>query len=145
MLFWILEFSETSKVELPSKGCVDADKGTLALVTLKNVGLNFGFWNFLSMVRLLSKGALVPKGVLWPLWRWKVLDWICDFEFCVQDTGLIKVPKKLVSTSKSTYVSMSNESILQINLILASPNLVLTFYTSKVSNKNHNFIIIKEV
>jgi hypothetical protein len=50
-------------------------------------------------------------------------------------TALIWVPTKLVSTSKSTYVSVSNESILQINLILISPNLVLTFYTYKVSNK----------
>jgi hypothetical protein len=49
-------------------------------------------------------------------------------------TGLIKVPKKLVSTSKSAYVSMSNESILQINIILTSSNLVLTFYNYKVSN-----------
>jgi hypothetical protein len=31
-------------------------------------------------------------------------------------------------------ISMSNEFILQINLILISPNLVLTFYTYKVSN-----------
>jgi hypothetical protein len=48
---------------------------------------------------------------------------------------LILILKKLVSTSKSAYISVSNESILQINLILTSPNLVLTFYTYKVSNK----------
>jgi hypothetical protein len=45
------------------------------------------------------------------------------------------VPKKLVSTAKSAYISVSNESILQIYLILSSPNLVLTFYTYKISNK----------
>jgi hypothetical protein len=48
---------------------------------------------------------------------------------------LILILKKLVSTSKSAYISVSNESILQINLILTSPNLVLTFYTYKVSSK----------
>jgi hypothetical protein len=51
------------------------------------------------------------------------------------NTGLIMIPKKLVSTSKLDYVSVSNKSVLQINLILTSPNLVLTFYTYKVSNK----------
>ena len=45
------------------------------------------------------------------------------------------VPKKLVSTAKLAYVSVSNESILQIYLILTSPNLVFTFYTYKISNK----------
>jgi hypothetical protein len=48
---------------------------------------------------------------------------------------LVRVPKKLVSTSKPAYLSESNESILQINLILTSPILVLTFYTYNVSNK----------
>jgi hypothetical protein len=48
---------------------------------------------------------------------------------------MIRVSKKLVSTIKSAYVSVSNEPILQINLILTSPNLILTFYTYKVSNK----------
>jgi hypothetical protein len=48
---------------------------------------------------------------------------------------LIRVPKMLVFTSKLAYVSVSNEPILQINLILTSPNLVLIFYTYKVSNE----------
>jgi hypothetical protein len=52
-----------------------------------------------------------------------------------EGNGLIKVSKKLVSSLKSTHVSVPNESILQINLTLTSPNLVLTFYTYKVSNK----------
>jgi hypothetical protein len=49
--------------------------------------------------------------------------------------SLVGVPKKVVPLSKSAHVSVSSEFILQIKLILSSPNVVLTFYTYKVSNK----------
>jgi hypothetical protein len=49
--------------------------------------------------------------------------------------SLVGVPKKVVPLSKSTHVSVSSEFILQIKLILSSPNVVLTFYTYKVSSK----------
>jgi hypothetical protein len=49
--------------------------------------------------------------------------------------SLVGVPKKVVPVSKSAHVSGSSEFILQIKLILTSPNVVLTFYTYKVSNK----------
>ena len=49
--------------------------------------------------------------------------------------SLVGVPKKVVSPSKSAHVSVSNEFILYIKLILTSPNIILTFYTYKVSNK----------
>jgi hypothetical protein len=57
--------------------------------------------------------------------------------YVVQHRGisLVGVPKKVVSLSKSAHVSVSSEFILQIKLILSSPNVVLTFYTYKVSNK----------
>jgi hypothetical protein len=49
--------------------------------------------------------------------------------------SLVGVPKKVVPLSKSAHVSVLSEFILQIKLILSSPNVVLTFYTYKVSNK----------
>jgi hypothetical protein len=49
--------------------------------------------------------------------------------------SLVGVPKKVVPLSKSAHVSVSSEFILQMKLILSSPNVVLTFYTYKVSNK----------
>jgi hypothetical protein len=52
----------------------------------------------------------------------------------LQGISLVGVPKKVVPLSKSAHVSVSSEFILQI-LILSSPNVVLTFYTYKVSNK----------
>jgi hypothetical protein len=48
--------------------------------------------------------------------------------------SLFGVPKKVVPLSKSAHVSVLSEFILQIKLILSSPNVVLTFYTYKVSN-----------
>jgi hypothetical protein len=53
----------------------------------------------------------------------------------LEGISLVGVPKKVVSLSKSAHVSVSSEFILQIKLILSSPNVVLTFYTYKVSNK----------
>jgi hypothetical protein len=40
--------------------------------------------------------------------------------------SLVGVPKKVVPLSKSAHVSVSSEFILQIKLILSSPNVVLT-------------------
>jgi hypothetical protein len=52
----------------------------------------------------------------------------------LQGISLVGVPKKVVPLSKSAHISVSSEFILQIKLILSSPNVVLTFYTYKVSN-----------
>jgi hypothetical protein len=49
--------------------------------------------------------------------------------------SLVGVPKKVVPLPKSAHVSVSSEFILQIKLILSSLNVVLTFYTYKVSDK----------
>jgi hypothetical protein len=53
----------------------------------------------------------------------------------IRGISLVGVPKKVVPLSKSAHVSVSSEFFLQIKLILSSPNVVLTFYTYKVSNK----------
>jgi hypothetical protein len=51
--------------------------------------------------------------------------------------GTIKVgvPKNVVFTRISTYVSVSNKFILKIKLSMTSPNVVLTYYTYNTSNK----------
>jgi hypothetical protein len=71
---------------------------------------------------------LMEKSVL-------VLDLQFTFNRFLQGISLVGVPKKVVPLSKSAHVSVLSEFILQIKLILSSPNVVLTFYTYKVSNK----------
>jgi hypothetical protein len=53
----------------------------------------------------------------------------------IMSISLVGVPKKVVPLSKSAHISVSSEFILQLKLILSSPNVVLTFYTYKVSSK----------
>jgi hypothetical protein len=50
-------------------------------------------------------------------------------------TTKVRVPKKDVFTIILAHVSASNKSILKIKQSMASPNVVLTYYTYNTSNK----------
>jgi hypothetical protein len=50
-------------------------------------------------------------------------------------TVKVGVSKKVVFIRISTHVSVSNKSILKINLSRTSPNVVLSYYTYNTSNK----------